>query len=283
MPPLSALSPLLLATHNAGKIAECRALLEPLGIELRTASDYNLIEPAETGTDFRANALIKAQAAAHATGLWALADDSGLCVSALNGAPGVYTADWAGHPRDWLRAMQRVQDELGDNPDRRAYFVSVLCLVSPLAAKKSLTPSPATAGAGTRVPEEFYKNSAATAAAAPRGAEQYYEAQAHGTLIWPPRGEMGFGFDPMFVPDGFTQTYAEMPKELKNRISHRAKAMAALISALSAGSDEPPATAGAGNSDSAPRGAAAAVAAESIEPPATAGAVERSAEVTKTP
>ncbi len=180
---------LLLATHNKGKITEFQALLAPLGIESASAADYKLIEPAETGKTFEENAALKARAACLATGLPALSDDSGLCVPALDGAPGIYTADWAGHPRDWMAAMTKVHDLLGGNPDRRASFVSVLCL------------------------------------ALPGGDCRYFRGEVWGNLCWPVRGEIGFGFDPMFVPEGFDKTFAEMTAEQKNKLSHRAKAM----------------------------------------------------------
>ena len=180
---------ILIASHNAGKIAEFKSLLEPMGIETRSAADYRLIEPAETGDSFEANAEIKARAATLATGLVALSDDSGICVPALDNQPGVYSADWAGVPRDWDLAMGKLNGMLGDNPDRRAYFVSVLCLCE------------------NNAPAQFFRG------------------EAHGRLIWPPRGARGFGYDPMFVPDGFDQTFAQMDQDLKNRISHRSKAI----------------------------------------------------------
>jgi len=188
---------LLIASHNAGKISEFKDLLKNFGIEIISAADYRLIEPAETGTTFEQNAEIKSMAAMNTTGLPALADDSGLCVPALDGAPGVYTADWAGHPRDWMAAMQKLQNELGDNPDRRAYFVSVLALSRP------------------NHPTRFFRG------------------QVWGDLVWPVRGALGFGFDPMFKPDGFKHTFAEMPADLKNRISHRARALDALTRNIS--------------------------------------------------
>jgi XTP/dITP diphosphohydrolase len=185
------LNRLLIATHNQGKVDEFRAILGPLGIEVTSAKDFHLIEPAETGKTFYENADIKSLAAARATGLAALADDSGICVEALNGEPGVYSADWAVTPvgRDFDMAMKKVNDRLGANPNRRAYFISVLSLASP------------------------------------DGAVQHFEGRVEGTLIWPPRGEKGFGFDPMFVPDGYKETFAEMPKDQKNKISHRARSL----------------------------------------------------------
>ena len=163
--------------------------MTPLQIEILSAADYRLIEPAETGTTFEENAAIKALAGMKATGLPSLADDSGICVPSLNNAPGVYTADWAGVPRNWMTAMQRVHDELGASKDRRAYFVSLLALCLP------------------------------------SGEIKYFRGEVWGELIWPVRGEKGFGFDPMFKPDGYDQTFAEMQPALKNQISHRAKAL----------------------------------------------------------
>ena len=184
---------LIIATHNKGKVEEIAALLGDYVQEFPSAGDLSLPEPAETGTTFLENATIKALAAAQATGFPALADDSGLCVSGLNGQPGVYTADWAGLPRDFNKAMQRVHDELGDNPDRSAYFVSVLVL------------------------------------AWPDGHTEHVEGRVDGTLIWPLRGAGGHGYDPMFMPEDRTQTFAEMTLEEKGQISHRGRAFMALI------------------------------------------------------
>lgn len=181
---------LLLATHNRGKVAEFRDMLGNLVGEIVCAADYHLPEPAETGTTFVDNALIKSRAAMAATNIPCLADDSGLSVAALDGAPGVYSADWAGVPRDFTVAMKKLHDELGGNVNgQRAAFISVLTLSRP------------------DQPDEVF------------------EGRCEGTLIWPPRGEKGFGYDPMFVPDGHTKTFAEMSPEEKNTLSHRAKAV----------------------------------------------------------
>jgi XTP/dITP diphosphohydrolase len=182
----------VLATHNKGKLEEFRALMRPYGLEVTSVGELGLPEPPETGTTFVENATIKAQAALDATGLPALADDSGLCVVALDGAPGVYTADWAGPGRDWDVAMQKVQDELlakgATAPEQRSgTFVSVLMLIWP------------------------------------DGHRETFEGRADGTLVWPPRGQRGHGYDPMFQPDGSDVTFAEMPEERKNVISHRAR------------------------------------------------------------
>lgn len=192
---------LVLATHNAGKLREIAALLAPFGIQTMPASAFGLAEPAETEDTFAGNALLKARFAAAGSGLPSLSDDSGLCVAALDGAPGVYTADWAETPtgRDWMRAMQKVQDRLaalGPGTSRRATFVCTLALVRP------------------------------------DGAERLFEGRCHGTLVWPPRGTRGFGYDPMFVPDGHTQTFGEMDPQAKHGISHRAAAFAQLQAAL---------------------------------------------------
>lgn len=194
---------LVIASHNAGKVREIRALLEPYGIEPVSAGDLGLPEPEETGTTFRENALLKAHASAAAAGLPALADDSGLEVTALGGRPGVYTADWAerqafeGPPgRDWYLAMGKVEGllaEQGPDVDRSARFVCTLAL------------------------------------AWPDGHADVYEGAAQGTLTWPPRGLMGFGYDPVFVPIGKSLTYAEIDPAYKHAISHRADAFAKLV------------------------------------------------------
>lgn len=194
---------LVIATHNAGKLKEIGALLEPYGVKCISAGSLGLPEPAETGTTFVQNALIKARAAAEASGLAALADDSGLSVAALDGRPGVYTADWAerqwfeGDPgRDWYMAMGKVEGLLqakGPETPRDAWFSCVLAL------------------------------------AWPDGDTEVYEGRADGTLTWPPRGKMGFGYDPVFVPQGREMTFAELDPEEKHRISHRADAFAKLV------------------------------------------------------
>ena len=194
---------LVIATHNAGKLKEISALLKPYGVECLSAGSLGLPEPAETGTTFVQNALIKARAAAEASGLPALADDSGLSVDALDGRPGVYTADWAerqhfeGEPgRDWYMAMGKVEgmlQEKGADVDRSCAFHCVLAL------------------------------------AWPDGEHSVYEGTAPGSLTWPPRGEMGFGYDPVFVPAGREQTFAEIAPEEKHAISHRADAFAKLV------------------------------------------------------
>lgn len=188
---------LILATHNQGKVEEIAALLGAYVRAFPSAGSLSLPEPAETGTTFLENATIKAQAAAQATGFPALADDSGLCVNGLGGQPGVYSADWAimgsGQPRDFVKAMQRIQDELGDNPDRSAYFVSVLVL------------------------------------AWPDGHSEYVEGRVNGTLVWPVRGGGGHGYDPMFLPEGRTRTFGEMTLAEKGEVSHRGRAFTALI------------------------------------------------------
>jgi XTP/dITP diphosphohydrolase len=188
-------SRLVIATHNAGKLREIAALLAPLGIETVGAGALGLPEPEETGDTFEANAELKARAAAMASGLPALADDSGLVVPALGGAPGIYAARWAGPTKDFAHAMRRVEDGLAGNPDRRAHFVAVLSL------------------------------------AWPDGHVETFRGEAHGRLVWPPRGERGFGYDPIFVHDGHALTYGEMDPEEKHRISHRAVAFARLLDA----------------------------------------------------
>ncbi|WP_029040997.1 non-canonical purine NTP pyrophosphatase [Cucumibacter marinus] len=198
---------LVIATHNDGKLAEFRELFAPFGLDLTSAGELGLPEPAEEGTTFAENARTKAHVAAEASGLMALSDDSGLCIDALNGDPGVYTADWAGVPRDFMAAMQRVEDLLRKKDaktpaQRRGSFNATLCL------------------------------------ALPDGRDQLYVGKAEGTLVWPPRGDKGFGFDPVFQPEGFDTTFGEMTSEEKHSwspghvgLSHRARAFAALVEA----------------------------------------------------
>lgn len=193
---------LVIATHNAGKVREIRALLGPYGVEAVSAAELDLPEPEETGTTFLANAELKAMAAADLSGLPALADDSGLCVEALGGEPGVYTANWAetaDGTRDWALAMRRVEEKLaalGPDASRSAYFVSTLAL------------------------------------AWPDGHVEWFEGRVDGTLVWPPQGEAGFGYDPVFVPEGETRTFAEMAFEEKQATNHRARAFAKLVAAV---------------------------------------------------
>ena len=194
---------LVIATHNAGKLREISALLAPYGVDCLSAGSLGLPEPAETGTTFVQNALIKARAAAEGSGIVALADDSGLSVRALDDRPGVYTADWAerqwfeGTPgRDWYMAMGKVEGllaERGPDVDRSAAFHCVLAL------------------------------------AWPDGEQAIYEGKVAGSLTWPPRGDLGFGYDPVFVPDGSDQTFAEIEPDEKHRISHRADAFGKLV------------------------------------------------------
>lgn len=184
---------LLVATHNAGKLEEMRALFSPHGIEVVGAAEMGLEEPVETETSFLGNARIKARAAMEATGLPVLADDSGITVDGLDGAPGVHTADWAetGNGRDFMQAMTRTWTELearGVPEPRTAQFWATLLMLWP------------------------------------DGHEEVFEGVAPGRLVWPPRGQLGHGYDPMFVPDGGERTYAELTAGEKNAISHRARA-----------------------------------------------------------
>ena len=185
---------LVIASHNPGKLDEIAALLAPFGVTTVGAAALGLAEPEETGTSFEENAELKARLAAEASGRSALADDSGLVVPALGGAPGIHSARWAGPRKDFHGAMARVERELAQK-DRRAHFVAVLALV------------------------------------APDGEVATFRGEAHGHLIWPPRGNKGFGYDPMFVPDGHEETFGEIAPELKHRISHRARAFAKLVEA----------------------------------------------------
>ncbi|MGV8853388.1 MAG: non-canonical purine NTP pyrophosphatase [Devosia sp.] len=193
---------LVLATHNAGKLKEFRELFEPFGLDIVSAGELGLPEPEETGTTFAENARLKAHAAARATGELALSDDSGLCVDALNGDPGVYTADWAGVPRNFDHAMKRVEDALqaanATSPGlRTASFNATMCL------------------------------------AHPDGRDVLYVGKVDGTLVWPPRGTVGHGYDPVFMPKGYDITFGQMPAEMKHSwapgetgLSHRAQAFA---------------------------------------------------------
>ncbi len=183
---------LVLASHNQGKIAEFEALLEGTGIALVSAASLGLAEPDETADSFAGNARLKAHAAARAADLPALADDSGFCVGALDGRPGIHSARWAGQPRDFTAAMRRVHDEAGASleADPAAWFVAVLCL------------------------------------AWPDGSDATFEGRIDGRFVWPPRGTGGHGYDPVFVPHGDARSFAEMLESEKNAISHRARAFA---------------------------------------------------------
>jgi len=183
---------LVIASHNQGKIEEIAVLLAPFGIATISAGALGLPEPEENGDSFEANAALKAAAAAAASGLPALADDSGLVVPALDGAPGIYSARWAGPAKDFRAAMARVQRELGDR-DRSATFVAVLAL------------------------------------AWPDSDLELFRGEAAGRLVWPPRGERGFGYDPIFVPEGGAETFGEIEPNRKHKISHRARAFAKLV------------------------------------------------------
>lgn len=189
---------LLLASHNKGKLKEIAALVEPYGISVVSAAELGLQEPVETEDSFAGNALLKARYAAKHGKLIALSDDSGLEVEALGGAPGVYTADWAETPngRDWQMAMQKVEDKLQPGDSRRAEFVCTLALVTP------------------------------------EGEEAVFEGRCAGTLVWPPRGCRGFGYDPVFVAEGEIETFGEMDPDRKAAISHRADAFAKLQAAV---------------------------------------------------
>lgn len=198
---------LVIATHNAGKLAEMRDLLAPYGVDAVSAAELRLAEPEETGTSFRDNALIKASAAAQAAGVPAFADDSGLVVAALDGAPGIHSARWAGPDRDFAGAMAEIDRQLvahgATTPEtRRAHFISALCV------------------------------------AWPDGHVEEFEGRVDGSIVFPPRGSKGFGYDPIFLPDGFERTFGEMPSEEKHGLpprggglSHRARAFLKLAEA----------------------------------------------------
>jgi len=195
---------LVIATHNAGKFREISALLEPFGIACVGADELDLPETEETGVSFVDNAELKAREAADLTGLPALSDDSGLCVDALGGMPGIFSARWAeereGGGRDFLTAMERVWEQLdaiGPRASRDAHFACALAIAWPND-----------------------------------GQCEAFEGRIDGKLVWPPRGERGFGYDPMFVAAGHDQTFGEMVPEEKHRISHRARAFEKLVAAL---------------------------------------------------
>lgn len=184
---------LVVATHNPGKVVEINALIAPFGLEAVSAGALGLSEPDEPGTMFASNARIKSRAAANASKLPALADDSGLCVDALDGAPGIFSARWGGAKKDFNAAMARVHRELEVrgarlSSERSAHFVSALCL------------------------------------SWPDGDDQIFEGRVFGEVVWPPRGTRGFGYDPMFLPDGYEETFGEMDPAEKDKISHRARA-----------------------------------------------------------
>jgi len=194
---------IVVASHNPGKVREIADLLRPLGIETVSAGELDLPEPEETETTFEGNARLKAEAAAAASGLAALSDDSGLCVDTLGGAPGIFSARWAGPSKDFSIAMQKVEHELRDryalSPNQRqAHFVCALCLAIP--------------GQEPRV----------------------YRGVVHGVMVWPPRGEKGFGYDPVFQPEGHQITFGEMDPDAKHAMSHRARAFAQLVGELKA-------------------------------------------------
>ncbi len=184
---------LVIASHNAGKLREIAELVAPFGVDAVTAGSLGLPEPEETGTTFKANAELKALAAAEGAGLPALADDSGLVVLALSDAPGLHSARWAGPERDFARAMACVEEELDGSEDRSAFFLCALAL------------------------------------AWPDGHRESFEGRVDGTLVWPPRGDRGFGYDPIFLPEGETLTFGEMEPARKHAMSHRARAFAKLV------------------------------------------------------
>lgn len=189
---------LVIASHNPGKVREIAALLEGHGLDVVSAKELDLPEPEETGTTFVMNAELKARAAADLSGLPALADDSGLCVEALGGDPGIFSARWAGESKDFGEAMRRVNDKVAaiESASRDAHFVCALAL------------------------------------AWPDGHVEWFEGRVDGTLVWPPRGDKGFGYDPMFLPNGRDETFGEMDQDEKHSISHRADAFNQLVAAV---------------------------------------------------
>jgi XTP/dITP diphosphohydrolase len=189
---------IVLATHNAGKVAEFQTLFEPLNVKIVGAGEVGLPEPEETEDTFEGNALLKARHACEITAVPCLADDSGLAVTALNGAPGIFSARWAGPNKDFTQAMKKVWDEIGDNADKSAHFVAVLALV---------------------MPDER---------------EFVARGEVEGTLCYPPRGDHGFGYDPIFMPENEAQTFGELGKVGKEKYSHRVRAFEILKAMLSA-------------------------------------------------
>jgi XTP/dITP diphosphohydrolase len=189
---------LVIASHNQGKVREIAALLEGRGLDVVSAKELDLPEPEETGTTFVMNAELKARAAADLSGLVALADDSGLCVDALNGDPGIFSARWGGEDKDFGRAMALVEEKLGEVPNapRDAHFICALAL------------------------------------AWPDGHVEWFEGRVDGTLVWPPRGDKGHGYDPVFQPIGHDVTFGEMDEALKNDISHRGDAFRQMVAAV---------------------------------------------------
>jgi XTP/dITP diphosphohydrolase len=187
----------VIASHNEGKVRELAELLTPFGIGCVSAKDLDIPEPEETGATFSDNAKLKAIAAAQASGMTAIADDSGLEVAALGGAPGIHSARWGGETRDFGLAMQRVHQEIETKgvTEPRANFICSLALATPDCPAQS------------------------------------FEGRVFGTLVWPPRGNRGFGYDPIFLPDGYKETFGEMERGLKNRLSHRMRAFEHLIAA----------------------------------------------------
>ena len=186
---------MVIATHNPGKLAEMQDLLRPYGVKAVSAGALGLAEPEETGATFEENAELKARAAATASGLPALADDSGLVVAALDGAPGIYSARWAGAAKDFGPAMKRVEKELQGKSDRRAYFVAVLAL------------------------------------AWPDGHSESFRGEVHGSVVFPPRGTRGFGYDPIFLPEGKAETFGELDPAARMAVSHRSVAFRKLAAA----------------------------------------------------
>jgi XTP/dITP diphosphohydrolase len=196
---------LVVASHNPGKVREIKELIAPFGIQTLGAAELGLPEPDETGPTFAENARLKAEAAAKESGLPSLSDDSGLCVDALDGAPGIYSARWAGPDKDFRLAMGRIEELLNaqGTPDKRAHFVCALALAAP----------------GER--------------------SDIYEGRVFGTLTFPPRGDKGFGYDPIFVPEGYRFTFGEMVPKEKHGMSHRARAFAKFVThAIAPGTEQ---------------------------------------------
>lgn len=186
---------IVIASHNEGKVREIRELLKPKGFEVLSAIKLNLPEPEENGSTFAENAEIKARECSEKSGLLSLADDSGLVVPALGGAPGIFSARWAGPRKDFNHAMEKIKSKLKPTDDRSAFFVCALALAKPHSPCRT------------------------------------FEGEVHGQIVWPPRGQLGFGYDPIFIPRGYDKTFGELDPVLKHKISHRAAAFRLLTDA----------------------------------------------------
>jgi len=214
---------LVIASHNPGKVREIAYLLAPFGMDVVSAAEFDLPEPEETGASFAENAILKAHTATLACGLPALADDSGLAVDALDGRPGIHSARWAGEERNFATAMVRLEQEMEGVADRRARFVCALALSWPTEKKGKKGEKGREDGAITGTTPETALET------------KVFEGIVKGTLVFPPRGDGGFGYDPVFLPEDYDITFGEMTPEKKHAISHRADAFARLVTGCFSG------------------------------------------------